>query len=265
VAEIFLVTPAIQRAIARRANIGELKELSQECGTISMWESGVDRVLSGRTSLFELLDNVAAPTVETTDGNPQADVDALLAQLLAKPISHPAIPREQLPDLPDITNSPYIKSIDAGGDVPASMSHASVSAAVSPPRSTIRQSPASGAPRVLVVHEVYAERRRIAEALSSEGIVVLEAADGEQALTIARRLRPELILSEVTLPRLDAVGLLQSISLEQLDVRVTIQTRQTDPELHAWLIELGAEEVLASTVLPRVIAARVRRKAVSAA
>ncbi|MEO6528146.1 MAG: type II/IV secretion system protein [Gemmatimonadaceae bacterium] len=265
VAEIFLVTPAIQRAIARRANIGELRELSVECGTISMWDSGVDRVLSGKTSLFELLDNVAAPIVDTPDANPQADVDALLAQLLAKPIAHPAIPREPLPDLPDITDSAYIRSIDAGEDTPANLSAASASRASAPPRAIMRQSAGGAAPRVLVVHEVYAERRRVADALTAEGLVVLEAADGEQALTIARRLSPNLILCEVTLPRLDAVGLLQAIALEQLPVRVLIQTRQTDADLHAWLIELGAEDVLAITVLPRLIASRVRGKAVSAA
>ena len=100
VAEIFLVTPLIQRAIARRADIGELQELARECGTITMWESGLDRVFAGRTSLFELLDNVAAPIRESPDVNPQADVDALLAQLLAQPVSHPAPAREHLPDIP---------------------------------------------------------------------------------------------------------------------------------------------------------------------
>jgi DNA-binding NarL/FixJ family response regulator len=94
---------------------------------------------------------------------------------------------------------------------------------------------------------------------------VLEAADGEQALAYARRLRPDVILTEVTLPLLDATGLLQALALEEIHARVFVHTRQTDQQLHSWLIELGAEEVMASTVIPRVIAGKLRGKAISAA
>ncbi|HEV7994042.1 MAG TPA: type II/IV secretion system protein [Gemmatimonadaceae bacterium] len=255
VAEIFLVTPAIQRAISRRADLGELSELARECGAITMWESGLDRVLSGATSLFELLDNVAAPIVDTPETNAQADVDALLAKLLAQPVSHPAPAREQLPDLPDVTDSAYLRSIDAGDG--AATLRAPTSRA---PRSISRATADAGALRVLVVHEVHADRRRIADALAAEGLAVIEAADGEQALAYARRLRPQVILTEIALPRLDAVGLLQALSAEQLTPRVMIHTRQTDQELHAWLIELGAEEVTMSSEPVKSLAARLRSR-----
>jgi CheY-like chemotaxis protein len=255
VAEIFLVTPAIQRAISRRANLGELSELARECGAITMWESGLERVLSGATSLFELLDNVAAPIVEGPAENQQADVDALLAQLLAKPVSHPAPPREPLPDLPDVTNSAFIRSIDAGDGA------TSVDASVPRAPRAIARPHGPGALRVLVVHESHAERRRLADALIADGFAVLEAADGAQALAYTRRLRPEVILTEVALPGLDAVGLLQALSVEQLTTRVLINTRQTDQELHAWLIELGAEDVTLSTEPMSGVVARLRTKA----
>jgi len=258
VAEIFLVTPAIQRAISRRANLAELSELARECGAITMWDSGLERVLSGATSLFELLDNVAAPISDAVDSNPQADVDALLAQLLAKPVSHPAPQREQLPDLPDITESAFIRSIDMGDGVAPVLVAAS-----KPPRASMPFAHDGGALRVLVVHDVHADRRRIADALAAEGITVIEAADGEQALTYARRLRPHVILSEIALPRLDAVGLLQALTAEQLTPRVLIYTRQTDSELHAWMLELGAEEVLASSVPVRALVGRLRGMAVA--
>jgi DNA-binding response OmpR family regulator len=116
---------------------------------------------------------------------------------------------------------------------------------------------------VLVVHDVHAERRRLADSLVAEGITVIEAADGEQALAYARRLRPQVILSEIALPRLDAVGLLQALAAEQLTPRVLIHTRQTDAELHAWMLELGAEEVLASSVTGRALVGRLRGIAVA--
>jgi type II secretory ATPase GspE/PulE/Tfp pilus assembly ATPase PilB-like protein len=229
VAEVFLVTPLVQRAIARRADLAELREIARECGTISMWESGLERVLAGHTSLFELLDNVAAPIVDAPDVNPQADVDALLAQLLAQPVSHPPPARAQFPEIPELppSGAAFLRTVDAGdAPVPPPLHDAAVRGA---------------APRVLVVDETREDRRAVAEGLRADGATVLEAADGEQALAYARRLSPDLIVTALTLPRLDAIGLLQALAAERLAVRVLVRTTQTDPPLLAWLAELGAE------------------------
>ena len=259
VAEIFIVTPTLQRAIARRADVSELTDLARECGTISMWESGLDRVLAGVTSLYELLDNVAAPIVEADAA--QADVDALLAQLLARPVSHPAAPAVPLPDIGEgIGDADPFISRPAAGASSGSASSPAVAIASRP-----RVAPGGGL-RVLLVDDAHAERRRLADALTSDGFTVLEAADGEAALSYARRLRPDVIVTEVALPRLDAVGLLQALAVEQIGTRLLVHTRQTDRELHAWLLELGAEEVMSRTVDARVLGARLRaRAAVSAA
>jgi CheY-like chemotaxis protein len=237
VSEIFLMTPLVQRAIARRADIGELREIARECGTISMWESGLERVLAGRTSLFELLDNVAAPVVDTPDVNPQADVDALLAQLLAQPASHPAPARPQLPDIPELppSGSDFLRRVDAGDGAPRGERVRSSEGTRAPV--------GAGAPRVLVVDDGRAERRIVVDQLLADGMVVLEAADGEQALAYARRLRPDVIVTALTLPRLDAIGLLQAIAVDNLPIRVVVRTRQTDETLLQWLAELGGEVV----------------------
>jgi type II secretory ATPase GspE/PulE/Tfp pilus assembly ATPase PilB-like protein len=239
VAEVFLVTPLVQRAIARRADLGELREIARECGTISMWESGLERVLAGRTSLFELLDNVAAPMADAPDVNPQADVDALLARLLAQPVSHPAPARAQFPEIPELppSGAAFLRAVDAGDA--AGVSHAT--AGVPAPRTPESAPARDAAPRVLVVDETRADRRAVADALRADGATVLEAADGEQALAYARRLRPDVIVTVLTLPRLDAIGLLQALTAERIAARVLVRTAQTDPPLLDWLSELGAE------------------------
>ena len=277
VAEIFLVTPTLQRAIARRADIGELSSLAQECGMLSMWESGLDRVLNGVTSLYELLDNVAAPMIEGNATESQSDVDALLAALLAKPSPHPAPERQTLPVMDDGVDA----ALDAafGAFVPANTLVERPTAPVSVTDAPTGPRPAApsrsrrigtstsqrGAQCVLVVDDSPAERRRIADAFRSEGMRVVEAADGEAALNYARRLRPDLIVAEIALPRLDLVGLLQALALETAGTRVVAYTRQDDAELFAWLTELGAEDVVSRSMEPKALAGKLRGKSVSAA
>jgi CheY-like chemotaxis protein len=98
-----------------------------------------------------------------------------------------------------------------------------------------------GALLELLVDDSRAERRNVADQLLADGMVVLEAADGEQALTYARRLRPDVIVTELILPRLDAIGLLQAIAAEHLPIRVVVRTRQTDEQLLEWVREIGGE------------------------
>ena len=118
---------------------------------------------------------------------------------------------------------------------------------------------------MLLVDDAHTERRQFADALTAEGMTVLEAVDGEAALAYARRLKPDVIITEVALARLDAIGLLQALGVEKIKARVLIRTRQTDPELHAWLAELGAEAVVPRTTDARKIATRLRGKVISVA
>ena len=265
VAEIFLVTPSIQRAIARRADIGELAELARQCGTITMWESGLERVLDGTTSLYELLDNVASPLVETDAASAQEDVDALLAQLLAQPTGQPPAVRPTLPTINDV-EPPRDPGEPDGLD--SAIFGTDDTALVGGAANDIPRIPAAkrSAPmRVLVVDEDRAERRTLAAALAHEGLSVIEAADGEAALSYARRLTPDVIIMDVAMPRLDAVGLLQGLAADRVRVRAIVYTRQSDAELRRWLLELGAEDVVPRSVEPKTLATRLRGKVVSIA
>jgi len=56
---------------------------------------------------------------------------------------------------------------------------------------------------VLVVEDEGMVREMLAEALNLEGFDVRSAADGRDALTILERWRPEVILTDVNMPRMD--------------------------------------------------------------
>ncbi len=66
-------------------------------------------------------------------------------------------------------------------------------------------------PRVLVVDDDPAIRELVATLLADEGWAVRAAADGLVALAAAEAWRPDLIVSDVAMPRLDGLGLLERL------------------------------------------------------
>ena len=76
--------------------------------------------------------------------------------------------------------------------------------------------PAAGL-RVLVVEDEALIRLDLAEMLSQEGYVVAgEAGDGEQAVEQARSLRPDLVIMDVKMPKVDGITAAASIVEERI-------------------------------------------------
>lgn len=76
--------------------------------------------------------------------------------------------------------------------------------------------PAAGL-RVLVVEDEALIRLDLAEMLTEEGYVVAgEAGDGEQALDQARSLRPDLVIMDVKMPKVDGITAAASIVEEKI-------------------------------------------------
>jgi CheY-like chemotaxis protein len=207
--------PALASALTN-AREADLAAIARAEGMPTLWDAGMTRVLDGVTSLAELLDTLPPPADEDVSA-PQQDIDALLSQLLGSPRMQPesAAP----PVAPE-----------------------AASAAEMPP---VAPAHAAAAPlRVLVVDDHVESRRLLATALEAEGVTVLQAADGEAALSYVRRLRPDVVLTEVALPKLDAVGLLAALSSDPEPTPVVVCTAQVDAELVAWLRESGARDVV---------------------
>ncbi|MFI6476934.1 response regulator [Nonomuraea sp. NPDC050663] len=89
----------------------------------------------------------------------------------------------------------------------------------------------------------------------SEGIeVVGEAADGVEALDLARRLRPDVVLMDITMPRLDGLRAARHLLADADPPRILMLTTfDTDENLHASL-RLGVHGfVLKSSAPERLI------------
>jgi len=71
--------------------------------------------------------------------------------------------------------------------------------------------------KVLVVEDEALIRLDLAEMLSEEGYVVAgEAGDGEQAVELARRLHPDLVIMDIKMPKVDGIAAASAIVDERI-------------------------------------------------
>ena len=94
-------------------------------------------------------------------------------------------------------------------------------------------------PTVLVAEDETIIRMDLREMLEEEGYDVVEAADGEQAVRLAREVRPELAILDIKMPIKDGLVAAQEISEEGL-APVLILTAYSQRELVEQAAEAGA-------------------------
>ena len=92
-----------------------------------------------------------------------------------------------------------------------------------------------------------------------EGIeVVGEAADGEAAIREAERLRPDVILMDLVMPRLDGVGAMRELRRRLPESRVIVLTSFADDDRLLGAIRAGAAGYLLKNAEPQEVVRAVR-------
>ncbi|WP_322043472.1 ATP-binding protein [Paraburkholderia sp. J67] len=112
--------------------------------------------------------------------------------------------------------------------------------------------------RILLVDDNADMRAYVGTLLASAYQVDL-AADGAQALDVARRQRPDLIVSDVMMPRLDGFGLLAEARRDAAlrDVPVILLSARAGEEARIEGLDAGADDYLVKPFSARELAARV--------
>ena len=107
--------------------------------------------------------------------------------------------------------------------------------------------------RVLVVddHAVVREGLRAFLGLQDGIEVVGEAADGEKALDVADRLRPDVVLMDLVMPRLDGLGALRALRERLPAVRVIVLTSFLDDDKLLPALRAGAAGYLLKNAPPQ--------------
>jgi DNA-binding NarL/FixJ family response regulator len=114
--------------------------------------------------------------------------------------------------------------------------------------------------RVLVVddHAVVREGLRTFLELQDGIAVIGEAADGEDAVRQAEALKPDVIVMDLVMPRLDGVGAMRELRRRLPSARVIVLTSFVEDERLLPAIQAGAAGYLLKNVAPPELARAVR-------
>jgi two-component system alkaline phosphatase synthesis response regulator PhoP len=92
---------------------------------------------------------------------------------------------------------------------------------------------------------------------SQEGFRVVKAANGRQALTLARHEKPDLIVLDIMMPEMDGYEFMAAHRKEQ-DTPIIMLTAKVDNDDKVIGLELGADDYVTKPFRPRELLARVR-------
>jgi len=110
----------------------------------------------------------------------------------------------------------------------------------------------------LVVEDEPLARVSIRATLQKEGLRVLEAESGEQALAMFDGTTPQVVILDIGLPGLDGFEVCQKIREKRADTAILMLTARTDPEDKITGLTLGADDYLVKPFNPGELVARIR-------
>jgi len=111
--------------------------------------------------------------------------------------------------------------------------------------------------KILVVDDKTELRTLLKSYLTQEGFDVVTANDGQEALYVARREKPNLIILDLMMPEMGGYEFMRSYSREA-DTPVVILTAKIDENDKVLGLELGADDYITKPFSPRELTARVR-------
>jgi DNA-binding response OmpR family regulator len=113
------------------------------------------------------------------------------------------------------------------------------------------------ASRILVIEDAPEFIEMVVPLLQREGYVTDVASDGEAGVTAAREFEPDVIVLDLTLPKLDGVEVCKQVRRFS-DAYVIMVTSRADEVDRVVGLEVGADDYLTKPFSPRELVARVR-------
>ena len=115
-------------------------------------------------------------------------------------------------------------------------------------------------PRILIVDDMEANRDILDARLRPHGYELFQAADGEEALAVAREHLPDIILLDVMMPKLDGIEVTRRLKADSSlpFMSVILVTAKADTKDVVYGMEAGADEYLTKPIDQPALVARVK-------
>ncbi len=250
--EVLHATDEVERRIAGNESVERINDAAREGGMRSLWESAVDHVRKGETTVEELLRVLEAPQEGTSRSGGSSRVTTAEVPAVETPAAKTATPTFDDDDGPSAPSVSRRRSSTRHSN-PATFTGDSFELV----GDEKLQRPA--AKRVLLVEDEEALRRVMKDLLEREGFVVHEAGDGVLALDEVDRLAPDLVVLDLNLPRLDGYGVLSHLRARPATQKlpVIVLTAKGDEDSEVRVFEYGASDYLTKPFRARALSARI--------
>ena len=116
--------------------------------------------------------------------------------------------------------------------------------------------------RILIVDDSRVTREVTKVYLIARGVEIVEARNGEDALELVRESKPDIIVADLQMPKLDGAGLCRAMTGDSTlsMIPVIILTSNADALSRSRCLEAGARDVLSKPVQPGQLTAAINRQ-----
>lgn len=116
-------------------------------------------------------------------------------------------------------------------------------------------------PRLLIVddHEIFRRGLRALLEPSSEWQICGEAVDGLDAIEQCKSLSPDIVVLDVSMPRLNGLEAARAIKKEKPDSRIVIITQHDSPQIRSAALEAGAQAFVTKSAVGNELVTALRK------
>jgi type II secretory ATPase GspE/PulE/Tfp pilus assembly ATPase PilB-like protein len=239
IVEVLTVSPEVERRIAAGETAEHIAAAARRAGMKGLWESGLEHVLRGESTLDELTRVVDIPDEGDRPSGPAGAPrrSSGMPQPQYAPHAGPAVAEA----------APASETLSTGFELLEEAAPA-------------RRSGPHGLParKVLLVDDEDSLRKVVKDLLERDGYDVSEARDGVQALDQVDRVGPDIIVLDLNMPGLDGYGVLSHLRSRPAtaDIPVIVLTAKGDEDNEVRVFELGADDFLTKPFRARALSAR---------
>jgi CheY-like chemotaxis protein len=239
--EVLTITPEVERRIAAGETADRIADAARRAGMPLLWDSGLNHVLHGESTVEDLMRVVDVPPEEDRTP-PPAPQEPARRSGGATAAAAPARPSPAAGTAP----APTAETFGAGFEL---LDETGIGR---------RSGPHGPMRKVLLVDDEDSLRKVLKDLLERDGYEVSEARDGVQALEQVDRVGPDIVVLDLNLPALDGYGVLSQLRSRPATagIPVIVLTAKGDEDNEVRVFELGADDFLQKPFRARALSAR---------